>query len=171
MWYVVQVYTGREENIKHQCESLLPLFPDAFERVFIPYSNRRMKIEGEWGNIERVLFPGYIFIVTSNLYDAVKLLRKVEGMTKILGDGENMIPISKEEEEMLRRLGGEEQIVEMSEGIIENSVLKVTEGPLKGMEPLIKKIDRHKRRAWIEVEMFGAPKVIEVGLEIFRKDK
>ncbi len=170
MWYVVQVYTGREENIKLQCERLLSLFPDAFERVFIPYSNRRMKIDGEWGDVEKVLFPGYIFIVTANLNEAVKLLKKVEGMTKVLGDGENMIPISKEEEKMLLRLGGEEQIVEMSEGIIENSVIKVTEGPLKGMEPLIKKIDRHKRKAWIEVEMFGSSRVIEVGLEIFRKD-
>ena len=60
-------------------------------------------------------------------------------------------------------------MVPLSDGIIENSVTKIRSGPLKGKEGLIRKIDRHKRKAWLEVEMFWRKQEIEVGLEIVAK--
>ena len=56
--------------------------------------------------------------------------------------------------------------MEMSEGIIEPSRIRILSGPLMGMEGQIRKIDRHKRKAWIEVELFGRIQRVEVGLEI-----
>ena len=55
-------------------------------------------------------------------------------------------------------------------GILENEKVVVLEGPLKGREGLIRKIDRHKRLAWLEIEMFGRKTKFEVGLEIVRKE-
>ena len=57
----------------------------------------------------------------------------------------------------------------MSEGFIEGDKFIVTRGPLCGKEGLIQKINRHKRKAWLEVEMFGRKQEIEVGLEIVAK--
>ena len=57
----------------------------------------------------------------------------------------------------------------MSEGIIEHSQVKVMSGPLMGKEGYIRKIDRHKRKAWLEMEMFGRTQSIQVGLEIVAK--
>ena len=57
----------------------------------------------------------------------------------------------------------------MSEGIIENDRVVVTKGPLKGNEGLIRKIDRHKRRAYLEVGLFGRKIETQVGLEIVEK--
>ena len=37
------------------------------------------------------------------------------------------------------------------------------------MEAFIRKIDRHKRKAWLEIEMFGRMQRVEVGLEIISK--
>ena len=42
-------------------------------------------------------------------------------------------------------------------------------GPLQGKEGYIKKIDRHKRRAFLEMPMFGRVQKIQVGLEIVAK--
>ena len=42
-------------------------------------------------------------------------------------------------------------------------------GPLKGMEGYIWKIDRHKRKAYLEVPMFNGMQNIQVGLEIVEK--
>lgn len=36
-------------------------------------------------------------------------------------------------------------------------------------EGLIRRIDRHKRKTYLELEMFGRMKKVEVGLEIMRK--
>lgn len=41
--------------------------------------------------------------------------------------------------------------------------------PLQGKEGCIRKIDRHKRKAWLEVELFGDRQLVEVGLEIVTK--
>ena len=83
--------------------------------------------------------------------------------------GEDIVPLTEEEVQFLKRFGGEEQVVEMSEGIIENSETKILSGPLVGMEGTIRKIDRHKRKAWIEIEMFGRMQLVQVGLEILKK--
>ena len=70
---------------------------------------------------------------------------------------------------MLKKLGGDDHIVEMSEGIIEGSQIIIESGPLEGQEAYITKIDRHKRKAWLEIPMFGGVQKIEVGLEIKMK--
>lgn len=57
----------------------------------------------------------------------------------------------------------------MSEGIIEGSKVSVNSGPLQGMEGYIRKIDRHKRKAYLEIPFFGRTQNIQVGLEIVEK--
>lgn len=37
------------------------------------------------------------------------------------------------------------------------------------MEGYIRKINRHKRKAWVSIEMFGRSVDMEVGLEIVKK--
>ena len=56
MWYVIQVRTGTEENIRLQCEANIP--EEIMERCFIPYYEERRRIRGEWMTVKRILFPG-----------------------------------------------------------------------------------------------------------------
>lgn len=46
------------------------------------------------------------------------------------------------------------KVLEISEGIIEDDKIIVTKGPLLGMEGFIRKFDKHRRNAWIEIDMF-----------------
>ena len=167
MWYVMQVHTGTEENIRCQCQRLIS--SDILERCFIPYYQQKKRFQGEWHIQERVLFPGYVFLIAQNLEKLSESLKKVVGMTRLLGTGDEIIPLSQEEINLLLRLGKEEQMVAMSTGIIENDQVKIFTGPLKGMEGCIRKIDRHKRKARITVDMFGRSVDMEVGLEIISK--
>ena len=82
---------------------------------------------------------------------------------------EENIPLSQEEVELLLKLGKEEQLVTMSTGIIENDQVRILTGSLQGMEGYIRKINRHKIKAWISIEMFGRSVDMEVGLEIVKK--
>lgn len=91
-------------------------------------------------------------------------------MTKLLGCGEEIIPLSLDEEMLLLRMGREDQIVELSSGVIEHDKVKILSGPLQGMEGNICKIDRHKRMAYLQIEMFGRTIEMKVGLEILRKE-
>lgn len=58
----------------------------------------------------------------------------------------------------------------MSSGIIENDRVRILSGPLMGMEGNIRRIDRHKRIAYLEIEMFGRTVEMKVGLEIIKKE-
>lgn len=167
MWYVVQVRTGTEENIRIQCKKTVS--EQILERCFIPYYEERRRIQGTWTTQKKVLFPGYVFLITEKLEQLYEELKHVLGLTKFIGTGDEIIPLNDKEVAFLKRVGGEEQIVRMSEGIIENSQIRVISGPLIGMEGIIRKIDRHKRKAWIEVEMFGRRQRVEVGMEVVEK--
>lgn len=167
MWYVVQVRSGTEHNIRIQCNKKIP--DTIMERCFIPYYEEKKKQNGTWNTLQKVLFPGYIFMITEDVEKLFFHLKTIEGMTKLIGTGNDIIPLTEEEIAFLQRLGGDEQIVSMSEGIIEGTQVIITSGPLMGMEGLIQKIDRHKRKAWLELELFGRMQQVEVGLEITKK--
>lgn len=167
MWYVVQVRTGSEENIRVQCERRIP--QTILEKCFISYYEEKRRVQGEWRIQKKILFPGYIFVVTEKIEELYRQFAGIIGLTKLLGADGEVIPLTEEETAFLLALGGKEQVVKMSEGLIENSRVIVTSGPLQGKEGLIRKIDRHKRRAYLEIEMFGRVQAVQVGLEIVRK--
>ncbi len=167
MWYVIQVRSGTEEEIQGQCQKIIE--KEILEKCFIPYCEQMKRYHGEWHKETRILFPGYVFLVSKDREKLYFRLKKVVGLTKLIGTGREIVPLEDEEVAFLLEFGKEEQLVSMSVGIIENDQVVVTKGPLKGNEGLIKKIDRHKRRAYLELEMFGRKIETQVGLEIVAK--
>lgn len=164
MWYVLQTRTGTEEKIRMQCQKHIS--EEVLERCFIPYYEEQKHIRGKWTTQTKVLFPGYVFMVSENIEMLYEGLKGIIGLTRLIGIGEEIVPLSEEEIQFLESFSGENQVVEMSEGIIEHSHVKILSGPLQGKEGYIRKIDRHKRKAWLEMEMFGRTQKIQVGLEI-----
>ena len=167
MWYVIQVNTGKEANICAQCKQNIS--SDILQDCFVPYYEESRKVNGVRIKRNRILFPGYVFLVTEDVKALFIALKGIKGMTKLLGVGDDIVPITSKEERLLQRFitkTEDEAIVEMSTGIIEGEQVIVTGGPLMGMEGYIRKIDRHKRKAWVELEMFGRIQRVEIGLEI-----
>lgn len=115
------------------------------------------------------MFPGYVFMVTDEADRLGDELLRIKGQTKLLEMDDRVLSLSKAEEDFLKAFGGKEQTIEMSEGVIERSKVRVYSGPLVGKERYICKIDRHKRRAFIELPMLGQRRRIQVGLEIVSK--
>ena len=167
MWYVIQTISGKEEIVKTMIEAM----PDrrCFDECIVVYYECQRKYQGRWHTEKRKMFPGYIFIVSDKPAELKSALRAVPELTKLLGYGETIVPISKEEEAFIRRLTGGDETVEMSFGVKEGDLVTITEGPLKGLESLIRKIDRHKRRAYLEMDMLGEVRTVEVGLEVVGK--
>lgn len=137
MWYVMQVRTGTEENIRCQCQRLIS--SDILERCFIPCYQQKKRFQGKWHIQERILFPGYVFLIAKNLEQLAENLRKVTGMTRLLGTGDEIIPLSQEEVELLLKLGKEEQLVTMSTGIIENGQVRILQDPCRAWKVISEK--------------------------------
>ena len=174
MWYVIQVKTGEEQKILIQTEKLLCQSDDGnnskvLEKAFIPRYERKRRYKGQWNTSKEVLFPGYVFLCSEDPEQLYIELKQVVGLTKLLRSDESILPLQEKEEKFLRQVENEENVVELSTGLIEDSQVVIKEGPLKGLESKIKKIDRHKRLAWIEMEMLGEVRLVAVGLEIVEK--
>lgn len=167
MWYVIQIFTGEEEIMKQLCERRIP--EEIINRCFIPKYQQERRYEGQWHKEEKILFPGYLFIDTEAPAELGNALKKTGRFTRLLGDSSCLQPLSQAETAFLQKFGGEDQVVEMSYGILENATVTITDGPMKGMEGCIRKINRHKRWAEIEVHMFGQLVKARVGLGIVEK--
>lgn len=155
---------------KHPLSVSALISSNVLERCFIPYYQQKKRFQGEWHIQERILFPGYVFLITQNPEKLVNGLKKVIGLTKLIGTGDEIVPLVQEEIDLLMKIGTDKQLVEMSSGIIENDRVQILAGPLMGMEGNIRRIDRHKRTAYLEIEMFGRTVEMKVGLEIIRKE-
>lgn len=166
MWYVIQVYTGRESEIAQKCRDRVMV---EGEDVFVPLAERWTKIRGERILITSRLFPGYVFIETGNIQDFHIRLNRIYAMTKVLRIGEEMSPIHPEEEAYLKRLGGDEHIVKYSEGYLEGEKLVVFSGPLKNFEGKVKKILRHKRLVVMEIPLLGKMVEVTLGLGVVER--
>lgn len=169
MWYVVQTMAGQEEMVKLMLEKHLP--KDSYEECRILYYLQKKKYQGEWHEERERLLPGYLFLVTDNPWVAWEALKKVPKFSRLLGnrDEKEIYPISQEEEKFLRKIIGDNNEVEISYGMIEGDTVRIISGGLMDLEAVIRKIDRHKRVAYIEMPIFGGVKIVQVGLEIIEK--
>ena len=102
------------------------------------------------------MFPGYIFIDTDTPEQVYEALKNVPAFTSLLGrDKDSFVPIERSKEELFREMVNDNYEIAMSCGLIEGDKVTITDGPLAGKEAMICKINRHKRTATLNVEMFG----------------
>ncbi len=166
--YVIQVSSGQEEHSKALVQTQLP---DVVSDCYTPAYECARKIGGTWRTVTRMLFPGYVFVETSKPAELRDRLREIPAFTKLLGaSNESFLALTDDEVAWLNAFTNvKTHVVEMSKGVIEGDKVMVTKGPLRGREGLIAKVDRHKRTAELEIQMFGRRKRVRIGLEIVRK--
>lgn len=169
MWYVIQVVGGQEHAVIHQIVKLAD--ETTYASCFIPQYEVKKKYGGVWKYRKEVLFSGYVFVDTKTPEDFRKELNKVSRMTKLLHDGnERFIPLADDEKIIISAfIGDDDHVMKMSEGIIEGDEIIILKGPLMNHFGFVKKIDRHKRLAYLELQMCGRPVTIKAGLEIVKR--
>lgn len=154
-----------------KCQGLIDS-KDLQEIICFQYQ-RMLRYGGKWHLERRTLLPGYIFLSGNERVGLNRKDRKDFEMRESYGEkAEKEILLSPCESPYLKTFcsGMDPGLIGISRGIIKNGVPVVTEGPLKGREQLIKKIDRHKRTAKLGVPFEGKTVEITVGLEIYQKE-
>ena len=164
MWYVVWTSTGSEEKLAKKVKEM-----SCQNRCFVPRRIVQIRRKGDWVYTEKDMFPGYFFVDTDDVEELSLELRKIEGFSTILTVDKKFCPMSGKDAEQVEELYQNHGIFDVSKGIIEGDQIIVTSGPLMGQEGLIRKIDRHKRVAYLEFDMFDQVIKGSVGLEIVEK--
>ena len=168
MWYAAQVGTGRENSVMTHCKKLFK--EEFYIDCFVPRCEVQKKYQGDWHMEKKMLFPGYVFFESEQIEELYLGLKAVPELTKFLGMGTELVSLYSYEVAFFERFCGRNRVIEVSKGHLSGDKVVVTDGPMVGFEGYIKKIDRHKRIAYLEVEFFGRKTETQVGLEIVRKE-
>ena len=165
-WYVIFVN-------KDKINQLLVYFNNQPGiNAFIPKIEKLISKEGKKDFLEVPMFLNYLFIETSfneqEFGEMIKEIKKDLGYTmKMLQDETQTIyALTVKEKNLLESLLNKDYLIKHSIGIIVDSKLIIQDGPLKGKEELIRKIDRHKRLAFLD-NVCG--KLMKVPLEVISK--
>ena len=167
MWYTIWVQTGHEEKIRELCVKLFK--NGVYDEIFIPKCEQKRRYHGSWHLEKSAMFPGYVFVVTNDAEKLHNSLKNIQRFTKILGDKDDFIPLTRDEIDFLESFSGRDRIVKMSEGYMVGDRVVVTKGPMVDFDGKIKKVNRHKRTATIEISLLGKITEVNVGLEILHK--
>jgi transcriptional antiterminator NusG len=174
-WIVLFVKTGSEKKLvqmlkeKLNAEEYLP---------FIPVREMPRKKKGVIFKECKPLFLGYIFIQTEIEANLIAnklrpLLVNIDGFYSILhyGDDKNDVALRESERLPWERMFDSDFCIRGSVGFIEGDEIRITSGALVGMECRIRKIDRHKQIAVVELDMMGATREVKLMLEVVEKKK
>lgn len=167
MWYVIQTRIGDENTCRYLCNKRLST--ELYQEIFIPKYIEKMHFQRKWHDVTKVLFPGYVFVDTKDIEGVSKELRKIERFARVLKNAGEVVPITYEEEIFLKRMMDSDHIIHCSTGLIIGNRICITDGPLRDYYGFIKKVDRHRRVAKLEIDLFGRMTPVEVGLEILAR--
>ena len=167
MWYVVHTVSGMEQKCLQQCGIYIDR--DDYNEMFIPRYIAQKHFKKEWHEVDKTLFPGYLFVDTEKIEPVIEGLKNFQQYTKVLRDGEMVSPITVQEQQFLTAMMNQQYVVRYSEGFLIGEKVCITTGPLKDFEGYIRTVDRHHRVAKLEVPIFGRPTPTEVGFGAIKR--
>ena len=165
VWCVLQVAPGHEDAMAARVARVAGAWLDD---CFVLRRQALRRRGGAWRLCDEVMFPGYIFLVTDDPAGLAEGLGLLTSFAYLLNRDGAPSTLDEREVAFVRDFGGPQHTVALSRGSIEGGRLTVEEGPLKGREHLVAKVDRHKRMAWLHGGMLGEGSV-RVGLEVVSK--
>ena len=170
-WYVLFVKSGKERKVE---QFLSEQLDKKISLPFIPLQEILFRKAGVLKRELKLLFPGYVFI--ESMLPSQQFIKEVNTIIKRCGDiigllkySDTEISMKETEKNMMISLCNNEHCIEASYGVIEGDAIRVFEGPLKGLESVVRKVNRHKREALIEIEIMGGARLVTVALEVVEK--
>ena len=148
-------------------EKLNPEAPAVFH-----FPQRRVIIRRKGASLQSMaaVFPGYIFVEAEedDLPALQWILRRSAGFMRFLGSGSGARALSGRDLELVlhfvKKVGPVAEVSRVS--FDENMRILVADGPLKGLEGRIIKVDKRKKRAKIRLDLYDDSFAIDLAFEI-----
>jgi transcriptional antiterminator NusG len=172
-WYVVQAYSGFENQVKRSLEERLVRFglQDSFGHVLVPTEEVVEMRDGQKRKSERKFFPGYVLVemeMNDETWHMVKETPKVLGF--IGGKADKPAPITqKEVDNIMRRVEEGAEKPRPKVLFVSGEVVRVTDGPFKDFNGVVEEVNYEKSRLLVAVQIFGRSTPVE--LEFYQVEK
>jgi transcriptional antiterminator NusG len=169
-FFAIQVMSGREDAY---VELFSKTRPD--QNVHNIKKSIRTRKKGKLINQITCVFPGYLFFQCSGDKPSPELLmtlKRTRNFMRVLPATDNIKPLNDRDTEIIRRLLSFGKEIGPSQVMFdENNRIKVIRGPMMGMEGMIIKVNKRKRRAKIRLDMNDSPISFDLSFEILEAIK
>ena len=162
LWYVVHTYSGYENKVAQNLETLVEnrRLHDLIQEVKVPTEIVPEIKDGVKREVERKLFPGYVLVKMVMTDECWHIVRNIRGVTGFLGSGNTPIPLSESD---IAALGVEKR--EIVVGYEVGDSVKITDGALESFLGTVEEIDLDRSKVRVVVSMFGRETPVELELD------
>ncbi|MCR5636060.1 MAG: transcription termination/antitermination protein NusG [Clostridiales bacterium] len=160
-WYVVHTYSGYENKVKSNLEKTVENrgLQDLISDVRVPTEIVVETVDGKQKEVERKIFPGYVFVKMVYTDDTWHVVRNIRGCTGFVGPASKPVPLSEEE---VRKMGVETRVVEVN--YAEGDSVRIIDGPLDNFIGTVETLNVEKNLVKVIVSMFGRETPVELEL-------
>lgn len=167
-YYALQVKTRSEEIYIRR--ALLSLAVNGLDKVRFIFPKRKLDIRQKGVSKPQIepVFPGYVFIESENLENNVYWsLRTTPGFYRFLPENKDCKPLEGRDLALLNHFLSFGEVAEKSKvRFDENDRIQILEGPLKGLEGSIIKVDRRKGRVKVKLDMYKDQFAVDFAFEM-----
>jgi transcription antitermination factor NusG len=157
--YCVFCKTGSEKDVAQQVNII-----DNRSEAIAPVCTLQEKRKGKWEHREQILLPGYVFLYTEEEIQ-VELRTKVSDLYKVLAYGTGFRELYGMDYEYSMWIYRYQGSITTSKVLTEGSNVKVIDGPLLDGFGTIVRLDKHKRRVWVDFEFDGQKRLVALSAE------
>ena len=166
-WYVAQVFSGFEEQIKDDIMRRVEreVLQDLIVQVSIPSAKLKQffsSVESE----EQQLFPGYVLIEADLTDQAKQFILSSPRLLRFLGGNREPIPLSQSEvDRIIKRMKGEIIVAPKEVEFAVGREVEIAEGPFSGFVGMVEEIDADAERLKVMVSIFGRMTPVELNFD------
>ncbi|MBQ6335722.1 MAG: transcription termination/antitermination protein NusG [Ruminococcus sp.] len=161
-WYVIHTYSGYENKVASTLQTtvenrgLQDMIPD----VKVPTEIvTEIRDDGSSKEVERKLFPGYVFVKMVYTDETWYVVRNIRGCTGFVGPSSKPVPLTESE---VYKMGVESRVVEVSYEV--GDQVRIIDGPLEDFIGIVDELDTDKNYVKVTISMFGRETPVELEL-------
>ena len=161
-WYVIHTYSGYENKVASTLQTtvenrgLQDMIPD----VKVPTEIvTEIKDDGSSKEVERKIFPGYVFVKMVYTDETWYVVRNIRGCTGFVGPSSKPVPLTESE---VYKMGVESRVVEVSYDV--GDQVRIIDGPLEDFVGIVDELDTDKNYVKVTISMFGRETPVELEL-------
>ncbi len=164
IWYSIQVWAGREEEIKNKIEELFTQkgWIDRVERFFVPPLKEIEIYFSPEKQIVQRFYSGY-FLMLADLDEEMKEeIKNIEGVLDIVGGDKFYVFRNEEVEKLISQLVVEEIKPKPRYQFLPGDRVRITEGPFANFIGIVDEVKPDKGKVKVLVSIFGRETPVEI---------
>lgn len=165
-WFVIHTFAGQEQKTRDRILDTAESegLADVVREVIVPTTTVTEIKQGNKKEVEKQLYPGYIFIRMVMNEENWHRVRNINGVTGFVGTQMDPIPLQQTEmREVLAQLGQDQSQLEVE--FSPGDTVRIISGAMEEMTGTVKEVDIEKTKLRVSVDMFGRSTPVELDFD------